>query len=61
MPTSIAHKDVTAGAKAETLPLLDLLVKPEIIEDAWTYFNDVQTKDTKYTPLMSATARPAIT
>ena len=61
MATPIAHKGVTAGAKAEALTLLDLLVKPEIIKDAWTYFRDVQTKDTKYTPLISATDKPAIT
>ena len=61
MATPIAHKGVTAGAKAEALTLLDLLVKPEIIKDAWAYFNDVQTKDTKYTPLVSATDQPAIT
>jgi aminobenzoyl-glutamate utilization protein B len=61
MATPIAHKGVTAGAKAEALTLLDMLVKPQVIKDAWTYFNDVQTKDTKYTPLISATDKPAIT
>ena len=61
MATPIAHKGVTAGAKAEALTLLDMLVKPEVIKNAWTYFNDVQTKDTKYTPLISATDKPAIT
>ena len=61
MATPIAHKGVTAGAKAEALTLLDLLVKPEIIKEAWAYFRDVQTKDTKYTPLISAMDKPAIT
>jgi aminobenzoyl-glutamate utilization protein B len=61
MATPIAHKGVTAGAKAEALTLLDLLVKPELLKEAWAYFNDVQTKDTKYTPLISATDKPAIT
>ena len=61
MATPIAHKGVTAGAKAEALTLLDMLVNPAVIKDAWTYFNDVQTKDTKYTPLISATDKPAIT
>lgn len=61
MATPIAHKGVTAGAKAEALTLLDMLVKPEVIKSAWTYFNDIQTKDTKYTPLVSATDKPAIT
>ena len=61
MATPIAHKGVTAGAKAEALTLLDLLVKPELLREAWAYFHDVQTKDTKYTPLISATDKPAIT
>ncbi|WP_414654642.1 amidohydrolase [Hymenobacter sp.] len=61
MATPIAHKGVTAGAKAEAMTLLDMLVKPEILKDAWTYFNEVQTKNTKYTPLISATDKPAIT
>ena len=60
MATPIAHKGVTAGAKAEAMTLLDMLVKPEILKDAWTYFNEVQTKNTKYTPLISATDKPAI-
>ncbi len=60
MATPIAHKGVTAGAKAQAMTLLDLFVKPEIIKDAWTYFNDVQTKDIKYTSLLSATDKPAI-
>src|SRR5690606_25233793 len=61
MATPIAHKGVTAGAKAEALTVLDMLVKPEIIKEAWTYFKDVQTKDTKYTPMISKTDKPAIT
>ncbi|WP_375434917.1 amidohydrolase [uncultured Hymenobacter sp.] len=61
MATPIAHKGVTAGAKAEAMTLLDMLVKPEILKDAWTYFNEVQTKNTKYTPLISATDKPAVT
>ena len=60
MATPIAHKGVTAGAKAEAMTLLDMLVKPEIIKNAWAYFNDVQTKDTKYTPFVSKTDKPAV-
>ncbi|GLU53527.1 amidohydrolase [Dyadobacter frigoris] len=60
MATPIAHKGVTAGAKAEAMTLLDLFVKPDILKNAWTYFKDVQTKDTKYIPLVSATDKPAI-
>lgn len=60
MATPIAHKGVTAGAKAEALTLLDMLLKPEIIKNAWDYFNNVQTKDIKYIPFVSKTDKPAI-
>lgn len=60
MATPIAHKGVTAGAKAEALTLLDMLVKPQLLDSAWSYFKNVQTKDTKYIPLISATDKPAV-
>lgn len=60
MATPIAHKGITAGAKAEALTLLDMLVKPNLLKAAWDYYTTVQTKDVKYTPLISATDKPAI-
>lgn len=60
MATPIAHKGVTAGAKAEAMTLLDLFVNPELVKNARTYYTDVQTKEVKYTALVSATDKPAI-
>ena len=60
MATPIAHKGIVAGAKAEAMTLLDLLLKPEIIKEAWTYYTDEQTKDQKYIPLISPKEFPAI-
>lgn len=60
MATPIAHKGVVTGAKAEAMTLLDMLVKPELVKNAWDYFNTVQTKDVKYTPLVSPTDKPAV-
>ncbi len=60
MATPIAHKGVTAGAKAEAMTLLDLFTDTELIKNAKKYFTDVQTKDTKYIPLVSQTDKPAI-
>jgi aminobenzoyl-glutamate utilization protein B len=60
MATPIAHKGVTAGAKAQAMTVLDLLLKPTVLTQAWAYFNDVQTKDIKYYPLMRAEDQPAI-
>ena len=60
MATPIAHKGTLAGARVQALTLLDLLLQPKIVADAWTYFRDVQTKDTKYTPFILPTDQPAI-
>ena len=60
MATPIAHKGVTAGAKVQVLTMLDLLMRPELVEQAWAYFRDVQTKDTKYQALIRPQDQPAI-
>ena len=60
MATPIAHKGVVAGAKVQAMTVLDLLTRPEIIKNAWDYFNNVQTKDVKYMPFIKADTPPAI-
>ncbi len=60
MATPVAHKGALAGAKVQALTLLDLLLTPQIIEDAWTYFNDVQTAEQEYIPFIAPTDKPAI-
>lgn len=60
MATPIAHKGVVAGAKAEAMTLIDMLMKPEIIKNAWDYYRNEQTKEIKYTPLISPKEQPAI-
>jgi aminobenzoyl-glutamate utilization protein B len=60
MATPIAHKGVAAGAKVQAMTILDVLLKPELVKQAWTYFNEVQTKDTKYTPFIAKDTPPAI-
>jgi aminobenzoyl-glutamate utilization protein B len=37
-----------------------MLFKPEIIKNAWEYYNKEQTKEIKYTPLISKDDKPAI-
>ena len=59
MATPIAHKGVTAGAKAQALTMVDLLLRPELVVQAWEYFNTVQTKDVKYQPLIRPDDPPA--
>jgi aminobenzoyl-glutamate utilization protein B len=60
MATPIAHKGVTAGAKVQAMTVLDLLLKPAVVSQAWDYFRDVQTNDIKYVPLMRPEDKPAI-
>lgn len=60
MATPIAHKGVVAGAKVLAMTMLDLLTKPELIDQSWKYFREVQTKDTKYQPLVAPTDKPPI-
>ena len=57
--TPIAHKGVVAGAKVQAMTILDLLTKPEIVKNAWEYFNTVQTKDVKYIPFITRDTPPA--
>ena len=60
MATPIAHKGIVYGAKAEAMTILDMLLKPEIIKNAWEYYRTEQTKDQKYIPLIGEKDQPAI-
>ena len=60
MATPIAHKGATAGAKVAAMTLIDMLVKPEILKEAWTYFNEVQMKDVTYEHFITDDDKPAI-
>jgi aminobenzoyl-glutamate utilization protein B len=59
MATPIAHKGVTAGAKAMAMTMVDLLTKPELIKQAWDYYHDVQTKETKYKSFIGPKDKPS--
>jgi aminobenzoyl-glutamate utilization protein B len=54
MATPIAHKGSLAGAKATAMTLVDLFTTPKIVADAKDYYTNVQTKDVKYKPFLSA-------
>ena len=53
MATPISHKGVTAGAKVMARTALELFATPALIDSSWAYFNDVQTKDAKYTSFLT--------
>jgi aminobenzoyl-glutamate utilization protein B len=60
MATPIAHKGVVAGAKAQAMTVLDVLMRPEVVAQAWDYFKNVQTKNVTYSPLIRPEDAPAI-
>ncbi|HZR23605.1 MAG TPA: amidohydrolase [Vicinamibacterales bacterium] len=60
MATPIAHKGVQYGAKVMALTVIDIVTHPEIVQQAWDYFKNVQTKNTKYIPLIRPEDKPAI-
>ena len=59
MATPIAHKGTIAGAKAQAMTIVDLLLRPELIEAAKAYFVE-QTKEQKYEPLIGPADMPAL-
>jgi aminobenzoyl-glutamate utilization protein B len=60
MATPVAHKGVIAGAKVQAMTILDILLHPELVKNAWDYFNNVQTKDVKYKSFLRPTDQPPI-
>jgi aminobenzoyl-glutamate utilization protein B len=60
MATPIAHKGAVAGAKAVAMTVVDLITTPQLIADAKAYQKDVQLKDQKYDPVVTASDKPAI-
>ena len=59
MATPIAHKGSLAGAEAAAMTLFDCFTNPKLVQEAKKYFTDVQNKDVKYIPFISATDPPA--
>jgi aminobenzoyl-glutamate utilization protein B len=60
MATPIAHKGVVAGAKVQAMTMLDILLHPDLVKQSWAYFNDVETKETKYKSFLRPDDKPAI-
>jgi aminobenzoyl-glutamate utilization protein B len=60
MATPIAHKGGVAGAEVQAMTLMDLFLDGETVEEAWKYFNEVQTAEEEYIPFIAETDQPAI-
>ena len=51
--TPIAHKGANAGAKVVAMTVLDFLTKPEKLDEAKEYFDNIQSKEDFYRPMIS--------
>ena len=60
MATPIAHKGSTAGAKVQAMTALDFFLQPQLVQQAWDYFHNVQTKEVHYEPFLSADDKPSV-
>jgi aminobenzoyl-glutamate utilization protein B len=60
MATPIAHKGVVTGAKVVAMTVLDLMTTPSLVQEAKDFQKNVQFKDMKYDPVLTADDTPAI-
>ena len=60
MATPLAHKGATAGAKVMAMTVLDFVLRPALVDSAWSYFRNVQTRTVHYQPLIRPDDRPAV-
>lgn len=60
MATPIAHKGATAGAKVVAATIIDFLTQPLLLSEAKAYFENVQSKETQYRPMISEKDPPPI-
>ena len=58
MATPIAHKGANAGAKVVAMTVIDFLTKKDLITNAWDYFDNIQSKETKYKPMITENDPP---
>jgi aminobenzoyl-glutamate utilization protein B len=58
MATPIAHKGANYGSRAVAMTAIDILTDPKVLEEAWEYFRNVQTKDLKWESLIPAGTPP---
>jgi aminobenzoyl-glutamate utilization protein B len=60
MATPIAHKGGTAGAKVVATTVIDFLTQPKLLVDANDYFKNVQSKESKYQPMITEKDPPPV-
>jgi aminobenzoyl-glutamate utilization protein B len=59
MATPIAHKGAVAGSRVLARTALELFLRPELLEEAWAYFENVQKEDEEYVAFITEDDPPA--
>ncbi|WKL57597.1 amidohydrolase [Asticcacaulis sp. ZE23SCel15] len=60
MATPIAHKGVVNGAEVLAMTIMDIVTTPSLVKEAKAFQQNVQFKDVKYDPVLTAEDTPAI-
>jgi aminobenzoyl-glutamate utilization protein B len=60
MATPIAHKGANYGSRVIALTAVDVVTRPDLVEEAWTYHREVTTKDYTWESLIPAGTEPPI-
>ncbi|KPJ94241.1 MAG: amidohydrolase, partial [Gemmatimonas sp. SG8_17] len=56
--TPIAHKGSNAGAQVIAMTAIDIVTDPQLVEEAWRYHREVQTKDYQWVSLIPEGTEP---
>tara|TARA_Y100001001_G_scaffold18414_1_gene16013 strand:- start:106 stop:687 length:582 start_codon:yes stop_codon:yes gene_type:complete len=60
MATPIAHKGANYGSRVIAMTAIALMNEPELVEEAWTYFNDVTVAERQWASLIPEGTPPPI-
>jgi aminobenzoyl-glutamate utilization protein B len=60
MATPIAHKGANYGSRVIAMTAIALMNEPELVEEAWTYFNDVTVAERQWASLIPDDTPPPI-
>jgi len=60
MATPIAHKGANYGSRVIAMTAITLMNEPELVDEAWTYFNEVTTAERQWSSLIPAGTLPPI-
>ena len=60
MATPISHKGANHGSRVIALTAIEVLSRPDLVEEAWAYHGEVTTKDYTWESLLPEDTEPPI-